>query len=86
MKHFIILLVLICTNLNSKLQAQENENHQETFAKFIITNGTVNGDDITPRLINEKAYLTRWVQLNDLNFNIIYWSAKDKFVHVLYQC
>ena len=30
--------------------------------------------------------LTRWVQLNDLNFNIIYWSAKDKFVHVLYQC
>ncbi len=28
--------------------------------------------------------LTRWVQLSDLNFNIIYWSAKDKFIHVLY--
>ncbi len=78
MKHFIILLVLICTNLNSKLQAQENENHQETFAKFIITNGTVNGDDITPRLINEKAYLViyRIVETNNLcmaNF----WQASN---------
>ena len=42
---------------------------------------------ISPEEINRCiAILTRWVQLNDLNFNIIYWSAKDKFVHVLYQC
>ena len=68
MKHFIILLLLICNNLNSKLQAQENENHQETFAKFIITNGTVNGEDITPRLINEKPYFViyRIIKTNDL--------------------
>lgn len=78
MKHFIILLLLICNNLNSKLQAQENENHQETFAKFIITNGIVNGEDIIPRLINEKAYLViyRITETNDLcmaNF----WQASN---------
>ncbi len=78
MKHFIILLLLIYNNLNSKLQAQENENHQETYAKFIITNGAINGADVTPRLINEMAYLViyRIIETNDLcmaNF----WQASN---------
>ena len=29
---------------------------------------------------------TRWVQLNDLNFNIVYWSVEDKFIDILNQC
>lgn len=68
MKQLIILLLLICNNLNSKLQAQENENHQETFTKLIITDGTVNGEDVTPRLINEKVYLViyRIIETDDL--------------------
>ena len=27
--------------------------------------------------------LTRWVKLDYLNFNIIYWSVKDKFIDKL---
>ena len=57
MKHLIILLLLICNNLNSRIHAQKPENHQETIVKFEITDGTVNGEDVTPRMINEKAYL-----------------------------
>ena len=30
--------------------------------------------------------LTRWVKLNDLNFDIINWSVKDKFIDILHQC
>ena len=30
--------------------------------------------------------LTRWVQLNYLIFDIIYWSIKDKFIDILNQC
>ncbi len=29
-------------------------------------------------------YLTRWVKLNDLNFDIINWSVKDKFIDILH--
>lgn len=67
MKHFIILLLLICNNLNSKLQAQETE-EQRTIIKFQITNGTFNGEDITQRLIDEKAYLViyRIIKTDDL--------------------
>ena len=28
--------------------------------------------------------LTRWVKLNDLNFDIINWSVKDKFIDILH--
>lgn len=27
---------------------------------------------------------TRWVKLNDLNFDIINWSVKDKFIDILH--
>ena len=30
------------------------------------------------------AKLTRWVKLNDLNFDIINWSVKDKFIDILH--
>ena len=34
---------------------------------------------------NRKIYyLTRWVKLNDLNFDIINWSVKDKFIDILH--
>ena len=68
MKHLIILLLLICNNLNSRIHAQKPENHQETIVKFEITDGTENGEDITSRLINEKAYLViyRIIETDDL--------------------
>lgn len=27
---------------------------------------------------------TRWVKLNNLNFDIINWSVKDKFIDILH--
>ena len=30
--------------------------------------------------------ITRWVQLDYLIFDIIYWSIKDKFIDILNQC
>ena len=34
----------------------------------------------------KNIILTRWVQLSNLYFDVIYWSIKDKFIHVLNQC
>ena len=78
MKHFIILLLLICNNLNSKLQAQENETIQETITKLIITDGTVNGEDISPMLINENAFLVIYHN-NDSKklFMANFWQASN---------
>ena len=33
---------------------------------------------------NQILDLTRWVKLNDLNFDIINWSVKDKFIDILH--
>lgn len=33
---------------------------------------------------NQIVDLTRWVKLNDLNFDIINWSVKDKFIDILH--
>ena len=68
MKYFMLLLLILNNNFNSKLQAQETENQQKTIAKFQITDGTVNGEDVTPTLINENAYLVIYsiVETNDL--------------------
>ena len=33
---------------------------------------------------NNVNILTRWVKLNDLNFDIINWSVKDKFIDILH--
>lgn len=33
---------------------------------------------------NNVNSLTRWVKLNDLNFDIINWSVKDKFIDILH--
>ena len=32
----------------------------------------------------ENVMKTRWVKLNDLNFDIINWSVKDKFIDILH--
>ena len=42
--------------------------------KKIIRKQTVSGNYI----------ITRWVKLNDLNFDIINWSVKDKFIDILH--
>ena len=33
---------------------------------------------------NKIIRLTRWVKLNNLNFDIINWSVKDKFIDILH--
>ena len=33
---------------------------------------------------NNSIIITRWVKLNDLNFDIINWSFKDKFIDILH--
>jgi hypothetical protein len=37
----------------------------------------------TPDHLKNTLQVTRWVKLNDLNFDIIYWSVKDKFIDIL---
>jgi Ca2+/Na+ antiporter len=34
--------------------------------------------------VNKDLIKTRWVKLNDLNFDIINWSVKDKFIDILH--
>ena len=34
--------------------------------------------------LSDIINLTRWVKLNDLNFDIINWSVKDKFIDILH--
>lgn len=86
MKYFMLLLLLISNNLYSKLQAQETEKHQETFAKFQITDGTVNGKDVTPTLINENAYLViyRIVETNDLYMANFWQTSKSQSFGSIY--
>ena len=39
---------------------------------------------INKALLIITIILTRWVKLNDLNFDIINWSVKDKFIDILH--
>ena len=38
----------------------------------------------TPLIVLFLLITTRWVKLNDLNFDIINWSVKDKFIDILH--
>lgn len=86
MKYFMLVLLFISTNLYSKLQAQETEKLQETLAKFQITDGTVNGTDVTPTLINENAYLViyRIVETNDLCMANFWQTSKSQSFGSIY--
>ncbi|MFV5691716.1 hypothetical protein ACM55K_06815 [Flavobacterium sp. LT1R49] len=57
MKHFIMTLFVICTTCSSILQAQEKVKTHEIIAKFQISDGTENGLDITPTLLEQNTYL-----------------------------
>lgn len=41
-------------------------------------------EDEVGLLLKNINYITRWVKLNDLNFDIINWSVKDKFIDILH--
>lgn len=86
MKYFILLLFILNNNFNSKLQAQETENQQKTIAKFQITDGTVNGEDVTPTLINENAYLVIYsiVENNDLCMANFWQTSKSQSFGSIY--
>ena len=61
-----------------------NSNYKKALILFKLTP--------TPIIIDYKIhtnlpifiYITRWVKLNDLNFDIINWSVKDKFIDILH--
>lgn len=78
MKHFIMLLFVICTTCCSILQAQEKVKTQEIIAKFQISDGTQNGVDITPTLLEQNAYL---IIYRDMASKAIYmanfWEKND---------
>lgn len=57
MKYYITILLVTCATFFSKLQAQQKDLSQETLVKFHISDGTFNGVDITPTLLEQKAYL-----------------------------
>lgn len=86
MKYFMLLLFILNNNFNSKLQAQETENQQKTIAKFQITDGTVNGEDVTPTLINENAYLVIYsiVENNDLCMANFWQTSKSQSFGSIY--
>jgi hypothetical protein len=78
MKYFIITLFVICTTCCSILQAQEKVKTQEIIANFQISDGTSNGVDITPTLLEQNAYL---VIYRDMASKAIYmanfWEKND---------
>lgn len=57
MKYYITILLITCATFFSKLQAQQKDSSQETLVKFQISDGTFNGADITPTLLEQNAYL-----------------------------
>ncbi|OYX86717.1 MAG: hypothetical protein B7Y83_00400 [Flavobacteriales bacterium 32-34-25] len=57
MKFYITILLVTCAIFFSKLQAQQKDLSQEMLVKFQISDGTFNGVDITPTLIEQNAYL-----------------------------
>lgn len=78
MKYLMLLLFILNNNFNSKLQAQETENQQETIAKFIISDWTKNGENLTSQLIDENSYLViyRNVENNDL-YMANFWETSN---------
>ena len=51
---------------------------------FLLYNkdGTI-PDEKIKNYYKKEVGTTRWVKLNDLNFDIINWSVKDKFIDIL---
>lgn len=58
-KFYSILILLILTAKGVFAQ------RQETLAKFIITDATMNGVDVTPTLLSNKAYTVFYTSDND---------------------
>ena len=58
MKKIFAVFVLFITVSHLPLYSQDKVNNQETIATFFIADGTQNGEDITPALLNQKAFLT----------------------------
>ena len=51
--------------------------------KFFLGFNRKERKDGAKRFIKHISH-TRWVKLNDLNFDIINWSVKDKFIDILH--
>ncbi|RTL14093.1 MAG: hypothetical protein EKK56_02250 [Flavobacteriaceae bacterium] len=57
---FYLILVLLVLTVNGVFAQR-----QETLAKFIITDATMNGVDVTPTLLSNKAYTVFYTSDND---------------------
>jgi hypothetical protein len=56
-----------------------------TFIDNRILFGHIKSSIVYENTTTNIHFLTRWVQLNYLCFNIVYWSFKNKFINELHQ-
>lgn len=71
MKNIIPLLVMLVSSISTPLYSQDKAIKQEIIAKFQISDGTTNGADITPNLLEQNAYL---VIYKDVTTKIFYMA------------
>lgn len=86
MKATISAAVFIISLIFNPIYSQEKKNNQETFAKFQIIDWIKNGTDMTPVILDEKAFLViykntetnelmmanYWLKSNSQSYGAIY--------------
>ena len=72
MRKFILLITL---TLNAVLFAQNNK--QETLSKFIITDASDNGNDITETILEQNAYLVFYTDVEEKLFMANVWEKNN---------
>lgn len=77
-KLFFALIITLTTNFTFAQSSSEAPNQN------ISTDSNVDYRLFATRNMYTFIKLTRWVKLNDLNFDIINWSVKDKFIDILH--
>ena len=69
------IILLITLSLNAILFAQTN--NQETLSKFIITDASDNGNDITETILEQNAYLVFYTDAEKNLFMANVWEKND---------
>ena len=69
------IILLITLSLNAILFAQTN--NQETLSKFIITDASDNGNDITETILEQNGYLVFYTDAEKNLFMANVWEKND---------
>ncbi|WP_418264182.1 hypothetical protein [Flavobacterium faecale] len=78
MKFLITLLLVICASFSSKIKAQQKTKTQEILAKFKISDGTNNGVDITPTLLEQDAYIVIYKNIDSKSLYMAnFWNKNN---------